>query len=138
MRVATVFTGVAACTATFMPAAGAATGQHMEPVRPDIQEATSCKSVPHWVHFVSSEGAWICYGYAGKSPTNGFLAETMCGGNNYGRYKGWYSSVGSTGLIGHDIYSARYGPGTTYVWLPHTVTHLSWVSISRWKGSDAC
>jgi len=114
MRVATLFTGAAACATAFAPTAMAGTAQQAHPQARflhnsgSIQHVWSCASTPHWLHLsISSHGAIStqCWGFKGTSDVkNGqsYLTTGQCGGNNYGI------------LItksGHDI---GYGAGTYY------------------------
>jgi hypothetical protein len=151
-RVATVFTGAAACAAAFVPAAHAANGhqagldgkkltlaQHygtMHGARPDDYpasgsiEAGTCATTPRWVHVVDGIHH-SCFGFHGtwKFSISGSPAfvdvSQICGGTNHG----WYKSAG--GRTGY------YGPGKTYVHLP--VTTMKSIHISGWsKGNTAC
>lgn len=146
MRVATIFTGVAACTV------GVAQVANAEDIRPavpagtiqgNIKSAASCGSKGTdrtWLHVSTvsnfSELAvpvtrWMsdCFGNSGwyNSPRGtGIVAE--CGGNNYGAVSGLTASK--------KFWSTTFGPGTTYRTL--NKAHLSNVFISRWTGTDKC
>jgi hypothetical protein len=152
MRVATIFTGVAACTAGLTHAANA---QDIRPAIPgvpavpagtisgNIKSVASCGSRGidrTWLHVstVSNfsvlavpETRWMsdCFGNAGqyKWPRGtGIVAE--CGGNNYGFLSGATAS--------ENWWWTSFGPGTTYRTL--NKAHLSYVFISRWAGTDTC
>lgn len=151
MRVATLFTGAAACAAAFAPAAYAANGhqagldgkkltlgQHygtLYGARPDdgptsksIQEA-SCATTPRWVHVVNG-AHHECFGFHGtwafseEGYVDPVYVSKICGGNNYG----WYVSA-----LGRKGY---YRQGTSYVPLP--VSNMISIHISGWKGNDTC
>jgi hypothetical protein len=169
MRVATVFTGAAACATAFTPAAGImGTGQHTiaQParqarldavIRPaqwnytskDMQRVTgitACEARPNWVQIVSVKAGTgenlVCFGHSGVwTPTNGssFSGWTICGGNNIGGYVGSYGGP----VAGDELrYDATFGPGTTFVDLPHLPTKFAspWgdVVIISWQGNDKC
>jgi hypothetical protein len=130
MRVATLFTGVAAVAAV-APAAHAGTepaqpshqarpGATRSRIRPDIQLTSKCSTVPRWVHLRSSQGGSWCYGYAGFTTTYGINTVSICGGNNSGWLWNSYSSP------------THFGRGTTWVHLPWKgVTHPNAISISK-------
>jgi hypothetical protein len=152
MRVATIFTGVAAATAGVTQVANAqgirpAGTQGIRPgnaARPDgaiygsIRSALSCGhngSHKTWLHvsttsyfFAAHYYRSICFGNKGdfeSPPYTGIRAE--CGGNNHG------SLLGTNG--GHSKIFA-FGPGTTY----HALgwSHLYTVAINSWTGNDTC
>jgi hypothetical protein len=144
MRVATVFTGIAACTAgmaAYGTTAQAATHTTVKPtvkpaVRPavrtpgrvsgSIREVTSCGSNT-WLHVMSEDNfGSFCFGFRGTSiPTNETGMYAQCGGNNYG----WLSSLRGSRFV-------TFGKGTTYRTL--NWPHLSYVHISGWTGTDKC
>jgi hypothetical protein len=94
MRVATLFTGAAACAAAFAPAAHAATA------KPDTEPA-SCATTPRWVHVANSISE-VCFGFKGTSHFPGLVYITAeCGGNNSGRLFGPQGTW-------------NFGPGHTY------------------------
>jgi hypothetical protein len=142
MRVATTFTGAAACAAAFAPAATAAThttaglAYHKLPIAErhalrgvantgSIRSA-SCGTVPHWLHvqWFSTGGAGpflTCLGFRGVFSTSIEMAA-QCGGTNHGKF-----------FPG----SLTYGPGNTYRHFnPHRF--VSAISIAGWNGTDAC
>jgi hypothetical protein len=154
MRVATVFTGAAACAAAFTPVAHAATGHQAEPdgkglalaqlqgmmhgARLDnnghaasgsIREVNGCAGTPTWVHLAKG-AAGDCVGYKGTwsfsvdGLTGTISVSRICGGNNYG----WYADA--NGSVGY------YHQGTTYVTLP--VDNIRSIGIFGWKGTDTC
>jgi hypothetical protein len=152
MRVATVFTGAAACAAAFTPAAAvAATAQPGHQLRLDrttlaarpdktsgsIREATCSLGRHTWVHFQDVVGTSDCWGFRGTwsvSRDEYFVADKMCGGNNVGSYGG-YPAAGR-----QNFYTAEFGPGSTYVSLPNALpTHVTFVRIFGWSsGQVAC
>jgi hypothetical protein len=143
MRVATIFTGVAACTG------GVAQAAHAQGIRPEtarpaashtgsIRIANLCGyygTDKNWEHVSTTsyndEGYQylsMCFGYRGayeSPPYTGVRAE--CGGNNHGYL---------VGLNGGYARSFWFGPGTTYYGLYWS--HLYTVAISGWAGADAC
>jgi hypothetical protein len=130
MRVATIFTGIAACTTAGMAhgaAAQAAATKAASRVSGNIQERT-CEGVnTTWLH-VLSEASHRCFsfGFDGTSiPTNEIGLLAQCGGNNYG----WFLSLRNQNSI-------TFGRGTTYRYLDWP--HLSYVHISGWGGNDTC
>jgi hypothetical protein len=155
MRVATVFTGVAAATVGMAQAAGAqdvanaahkpASGHIARQVRPASQyKYGSIRSVfecgypgtdPNWLHVdwynnSLQTGESICYGYKGfmvSPPTVGISAE--CGGNNHGSLLGY-----SDNATKEWVYD--FGPGTTYRHL--NKGSLYQVAIWSWTGNDKC
>jgi hypothetical protein len=151
MRVATVFTGAAACATAFVAPAAAGTGQHavarpgQQPrlnssrVRPLTNiESRNCADVgPSWVHFGTAGAGSICWGYSGRWTGNKdfdyFTASRICGGNNSGSYGG-YSDYGNG-----DYHTAGFGHGTGWVHLPWPdSTVITMVYIKKYKGSDKC
>lgn len=155
MRVATIFTGVAAVTVGVTQAANAQdvahpatkpTAKHAgHAVRPDgrfdgsIGYFASCAAShvhPNWLH-VSTGGlpffgegivGSACFGFAGiysSPPGTGIFAER--GGNNYGYINGENDGK---------IVSTAFGPGTTY--RRFTWSHYDDVLITKWTGKDAC
>jgi hypothetical protein len=155
MRVATIFTGVAAVTVGVTQAANAQdvahpaakpTAEHAgRAMRPDgrvdgsIEYYGSCAGDgvdPHWLH-ISTAGlpffgrniiGSACFGFAGiysSPPGTGIYGE--CGGGNYGYIDG--ENRGK-------IVSLAFGPATTY--RHFTWSHYDDVLISKWKGNDTC
>jgi len=143
MRVATIFTGIAACTAgmayggTAQAATTHTTVKHTSKhigltVKPayrssgSIREVTSCGSNT-WLHVMSEDNyGSFCFGFRGTSiPTNETGMYAQCGGNNHG----WLSSYRGDRYV-------TFGVGTTYRTL--SWPHLSRVHISGWKGGDTC
>jgi hypothetical protein len=131
MRVATMFTGAAACAVAFTPAAHAA---NLDPVRPANTEWGDCQGAnqSHWLHIVTNQSIF-CLGDRGIINVGvhpyGLPVYSYCGGNN----SGWF------------LYSGRelkFYSGTTYNtyarnhdWVPLGVIS---VSISTWHGNDTC
>lgn len=141
MRVATLFTGAAACAVAGTTAAHAqdtpqpaghsakAVGLAVHPdgvtISGSIREAACTTGRDTWLHVVSEDGGLYCYGFAGTySPTSEIGVYTQCGGNNYGSLY-----VNESKLI-------PFGPGTTYRKLNYA--HLTDVLISFWSGTDKC
>jgi hypothetical protein len=150
MRVATVFTGAAACAAAFTPATAAAGIGHHAVARPGHQlrldvavaAADRIRSGPCSrlgssadLRFKAFLGR-ICFGYAGiwtRHPGSGYSVSQICGGNNFGSYGG-YSKQG----LG-SFHSAEFRQGSTYVFLPWAgTTDLTYVNIQGWHGSKEC
>ena len=155
MRVATIFTGIAAVTVGVTQAANAQdvahpaakpTAEHAGgAIRPagrfdgSIEEYTSCAGYhvdPHWLHISTASlpfyGRGIigstCFGFKGiysSPPGTGIYGE--CGGGNYGYIDG--ENKGK-------IVSLAFGPGTTY--RHFTWSHYDDVLITKWAGSDTC
>lgn len=157
MRVATVFTGIAACTLGVTQAANAQdaarpvakpVSKHIaRAVRPagritgSIRYVEACAnnhSKGTWFHYSTTVGyggsiyiyTSYCFGYRGawfSPPGTGILAE--CGGNNYGYLIGY--------LANHDSWFYHFGPGTGYNKDVHETSFYD-VSITSWKGNDTC
>jgi hypothetical protein len=143
MRVATIFTGIAACTVgmaygglAYGGTAQAATVKHTPKgigltnkpayrTSGNIEEVVSC-GTNTWLHVESKSGGSFCFGFRGTSvPTNEVGMYAQCGGNNYG----WLSSA-----RGHR--ATPFYRGTTYRELRWP--HLSRVHISGWGGTEKC
>jgi hypothetical protein len=143
MRVATIFTGVAACTGGMTQAA------HAQAIRPETtaRPATAVYGSIRWVlncaqdnkdsHFmhystvISSPYQFrgsICFGFKGSdySPP-GIGVRYECGGNNHGFVEG---------TNGGRFESYNFGPGNGY----HALfwSHLDGVDINSWTGADKC
>lgn len=139
MRVATLFTGAAACAAAFAPAAVAGTGHpaavghqarldgkalalpwlHRAPegLQPDTSPTNNCGTTPRWVHVAYSPHKVSCFGFDGalsRHPAVHFSRE--CGGDNRGHIAGPSGSWG-------------FGPGHTYTYPP--IRMISYISISN-------
>jgi hypothetical protein len=149
MRVATTFTGAAACAVAFNPAAMAATGQpaaqpgHEQHLRRmaiagntrlsgSIRQGSCAKS--HWLHIKSKYNGGECFGFRGLlllSPYPNMRA--FCGGNNSGYI--W----GNDNLHSYQVYQ-HFGRGTTYYSLPKSVAYFyaSEVGIAGWSGTNTC
>jgi hypothetical protein len=148
MRVATIFTGVAACTAGATQVANAQEVHPANEARPtyvygSIRDSYACGFLgthKTWLHVsttsYNSGGAGgtgvsirsVCFGFRGSyysPPYTGIRAE--CGGNNYGFLDG--SADGRPR-------STTFGPGTTYRTL--SWSHLYLVRINSWAGNDTC
>jgi hypothetical protein len=147
MRVATVFTGVAACAVGAAPLANAQEthpATNLGALRPAGPLANSIRKVSDcarngvdktWLHVSTTQyidGSHfyfsMCFGFKGayhSPPGTGVRAE--CGGNNFGFLLGSNNGV-STGF--------DFGPGTTYHGL--NWSHLYTVGISSWSGTKQC
>jgi hypothetical protein len=152
MRVATLFTGVAAATIGMAQAANAQeaapaathtpkhTGGALVPAgRFDgsIRYSTDCANRgidKNWLHVSTNTGSSIdpyqsyCFGFKGiwSSPP-GIGINYECGGNNHGYLDG---------ENGGRSVSFHFGPGTTY--RANKWSHLWDVLITSWTGTDAC
>jgi hypothetical protein len=159
-RVATVFTGAAACATAFAPTAMAATDHAARLTAPANSphlwwgktRSGGCANVPNWVHIqamVSEDQTFQrtmrCFGYAGKlevSSNHGWGGHMMtyyeCGGNNSGVLIASYGAPGT--------YSANqsFGPGTGYrkEWIGQATDPIAYavnsMYIIKWTGNDAC
>jgi hypothetical protein len=145
MRVATLFTGVAACTL------GTATQvAHAQDAAPTVPAGKSYGSIRYsqncgnqgidktWLHVSTNNSSpyasqipytSFCFGYKGLwgSPP-GIGINYECGGNNHGLLVG----VTAAGRK----WSTGFGPGTTYRTLHEA--HLDGVFINSWTGDDKC
>lgn len=143
MRAATIFTGVAACTAGAAQVANAQ-DRPANAARPagaingSIRDASACGfkgSHPNWLHvsttWYHSPGytyTSVCFGFKGAYQSPPYTGiRTECGGNNHGFLQG------ANG--GHSV-SFFFGPGTTYHGLYWS--HLYDVGITSWTGNDGC
>jgi hypothetical protein len=143
MRVATIFTGVAACTFGATQVANAQDAARVERAVPDhklygsIRYAYLCgarDSDRTWLHYGTYDSTYApdvswCFGYKGLSespPGVGIYSE--CGGNNHG----FLAGITATGAE----WSTSFGPGTTYRKLDKA--HLIDVLITSWSGNDKC
>jgi hypothetical protein len=144
MRVATIFTGVAAVTVGMTQVANAQEITHPAraiaqgtPISGNIKSTWNCAyfNEDHtWLHvstLADSYGPYMSACFGGKgimhSPQgSGLFAE--CGGNNKGYIDG--------NSDGGKIESTAFGPGTTYrnVYM----AHYDDVVITGWTGTDTC
>jgi hypothetical protein len=137
MRVATTFTGVAACTATFTPAATAATERV---AIPDIKAKPGCPAgTSNWLHLAYNRENDTCLGYSGSSNRTfdpNYGATSFCGGNNSGSFRGHFKDAPGT------FYNTGFWTGTTYAHIPGTTATdpliISYVRIYAWAGNDKC
>lgn len=157
MRVATIFTGVAAAAVGMTQAANAQdaapaayqpTPRHLvRQMRPAESKFGSIRSsafcaiadVGHpahdftWLHLYWWDASLatsnsVCYGFAGWIVSPPGRGVTYeCGGNNHGELRGF-----SKGKSWH----FDFGPGTTYAHL--NKASLDVVSIWSWTGTDKC
>jgi hypothetical protein len=151
MRVATVFTGAAACAAAFAPSAMATTkpaaverldhklmlagkntlrGALGAPRNSgSIRSTNKCSTVPHWLHILWVNGSGLvietCVGFHGTiSGPHAIKVFAQCGGTNIG-----YLASGTRHIT--------YGPGNTYRTFTPSL-NVTKIHISRWTGNDAC
>ena len=159
IRVATVFTGAAACATAFAPTAMAATD--------NAAGLTTPANYPHniygniksggcgdanWVHIqamVSEDRPFArtmrCFGFAGLrqvSSNHGWGGKMLtyyeCGGNNSGVLVASYSPPGYPGA------NQAFGPGTTYrkEWSGSATRPFAYgvnsMYIYKWTGNDKC
>jgi hypothetical protein len=152
MRVATVFTGAAACVTAFAPGAAAYAGHYAaigQPghlarldskgleAQPDTRvsgniQSGACGGRPNWVHFEIG-AATICFGSKGQweDYDPGYRESKICGGNNFG----WYSGKSENSRYN----TAGFHPGTNFVHLPWPgSTYITYVVISSWAGTQRC
>jgi hypothetical protein len=159
LRVATIFTGVAACTAGMVQVANAQDATHaaVKPaskhvgrtIRPanqgSIRDASACgaRGVDHtWLHVSTN---FLLGESRGGSPNYTYITSVCFG------FKGAYSSppgIGINaecggnnhgwlgGINGGESVFAQFGPGTGYRTL--NWSHLLAVDISGWTGNDQC
>jgi hypothetical protein len=137
MRVATTFTGAAACAVAFAPTAMADTHTAAVQAQPNHAErstmplgigAGNCgqPNQSHWLHVQSAYGAVKCYGGRGILGVGQLSVSSFCGGNNSGYF---YED-------GFKIHRFQVG---TYFYKPSEAPFtVSAVSISTWRGGDTC
>jgi len=147
MRVATTFTGVAACAAIFAPPAMVGPAQPTS-ARPGHHpllngkaillntEQRSCKpGTSNWFHLAYAKLSDTCFGFRGAISTT-YFATSFCGGNNWGALSGYLN-----GGAGPHYYT-RFQPGTTYAHIPGTSPNnpleVVAVSIRNLSGTDKC
>jgi hypothetical protein len=143
MRVATTFTGAAACAAAFAAPAAAGTAHVAQPmlkgvqqgVRPDITGG-NCPGHSTYLHlgYAYQRGSY-CFGGKGKLHDS-VLATSFCGGNNIGWIKGYYYDDNTKS------YFTYFHQGNYYAHIPGTSNYdpLIVVSeyISKWSGHSGC
>jgi hypothetical protein len=148
MRVATVFTGVTACAATFTPAANAQPAGNLAPLRPtvglNIRSGDTCSDTPHWFHLYSVVGKAFCIGGTGSKtgPGSGFgeedgWARAFCGGNNVGYFSGSLLNF-NTGSKRFVTNQRFHQSSTPYVWPKSYSFLLEFIKISAWTGNEVC
>jgi hypothetical protein len=150
MRVATTFTGAAACGVAFNPAAMAATAQpvaHQQLRRiaiaenrrlsGSIRESAGCAAAnaSHWLHVSEGPGFGpVCFGFRGLLLTSPLPdMHAFCGGTNSGYI--W----GTDNLHSYAVYY-HFGQGTYYYHPPKSEKYfyVSEIGIVGWKGGDKC
>lgn len=131
MRVATIFTGVAACTFPLAQAAHAQDAHANVRLRPDINIDNCSGAKKNWVHvgYVVSDVKYSnCIGNRGGHSYDNGAVTAFCGGNNSGHL---FYHTANANVDWH------FGHGTTYrTWNPDVGT--SYISISGYAGTDAC
>ena len=155
MRVATIFTGVAAATVGVVQVANAQEGGPATTHKPaskniarlarpairsfrgSIESKDNCylsaKTLNTWVHAdwwseMYDMSKSICYGFKGEEVSPPGVGVTyLCGGNNHGQV--WGYNAGRS-------WDFKFGPGTTYVHL--NKASMDVVSIWSWTGNDKC
>jgi hypothetical protein len=134
MRVATTFTGVAACAFAFAPTAMAGTGHQLQlkdnTIRPLSTHNGNCAGAnqSHWFHMGTSATV-TCYGSRGNAYPGGYEIDYYCGGNNIGYFSG-------TGTKGHK--RINFGIGDWYAHVASAPFAVSKVHISSWSGGTTC
>jgi hypothetical protein len=132
MRVATTFTGAAACAIAFAPhAAAATTATHRPLLRANttIRERSCTASRDTWLHIYNGS-VYRCFGYTGTLAYL-FTVVDFCGGENSGYLAG--------SLLDGDFSPRYFSRGTNYVTAsPDKDFTLSAVDIVAYTGSDAC
>jgi hypothetical protein len=86
-KVATVFTGAAACAAAFAPAAGAATTAKTQLMEPGAFHKNCTGGSTRSVHFyypMAADHGPTCVGEAGSTSLGGTHYSSVCTGNNNG------------------------------------------------------
>lgn len=145
MRVATTFTGVAACALAFAQPAIAAAGQtglHQAPVKDSAAvhpmnsmsaSAGQCTAArQHWVHVRNYSNNYTCFGNKGTFNLEGpIVLGGYCPGNNYG----W---IHFTNAAQNKSKDQHFTQGTTYHSPPPGYPDLWDVHISGWKNHDKC
>lgn len=148
MRVATTFTGAAACAVAFNPAAMAAAGQPAQTGHQQLDRMAGNRRISghirsddcenpnesHWLHIEGPYGSGECFGFSGilsLSPWDNMQA--YCGGTNSGIIFG-------AATDGPKSYYSFKDNGTYYYHLPKSVTYfyVNRVMISQWHGSAKC
>jgi hypothetical protein len=139
MRVATVFTGAAACTAFLAPAANAETEATLTPgatARPASTTQRSCNNA-HYFHIKANTESY-CFGGAGSAYPD-YPASAFCGGNNYGFFSGW--SYKSDMYFGKSYRNQHFRPGSKYYSFIYAGNfndrplYMSFLHISGWDGT---
>jgi hypothetical protein len=134
MRVATIFTGVAAFVGPMAQVAHAQVTHPNDTMRPDSTHISTCGGAKsHWVHMGFLNGPVAnssCAGFAGRA---GFrvVLQGYCGGNNSGYLYGSKPGVNISKHYGHGTTYALWGPGSNW-------GNLSAISIAKYSGPDKC
>jgi hypothetical protein len=146
LRMATVFTGAAACATAFGPAAGAATTAGAgttaaaattaatagKPLPSNIDEVDCTAADAHWFHLYWSAAADhgpTCLGYKGLKAVDHWFSS-WCPGNNYG-YFTYLSSQGG------GPYTYIFSAGELLHSYPYSAYILD-VYIGGWSGPWTC
>jgi hypothetical protein len=141
-KVATVFTGTAACAALLAPAAEAATGANAQQAEPatSVRNCTigpKTHSMVFWWLSTAHHGP-TCVGGANSVNVTKHLGvryKDFCGGTNYGRI---FTSPFLAWEVSGKFYTGYIPvhPGTGLYNL-HSYS-MEAVNISRWSGNDYC
>jgi hypothetical protein len=139
VRVATTFTGAAACAFAFAPAAAAGTTQpvaaapgHEAGARPDGLEYACPGGTEHWLHLARVQGGDMCVGDVGKYPVSFPQSiSRFCGGNNSGQFSGHPVNGGPKKIV-------HFGHGNYYATIRPVALIISHVDINKWGGYDHC
>jgi hypothetical protein len=146
MRVATTFTGAAACALGFAPAANAVTatqavaghGQYLNAIHPyATHRSPDCGTATvHWLHVGNGTGGDVCFGDKGGTgvlpASERSLIFSFCGGNNTCYMFGYTEPNGG----GRHV-SQYFGHGNYYAYLK-TPFYLWSVAILNYSGTDGC
>jgi hypothetical protein len=147
MRVATTFTGAAACVVAVNPAAIAATAQpaaragHQQLLRIAIGEnrrlsgsirsgCGTAANTSHWLHIRTHTFGSSCYGFRGALSMSPYPnMRSFCGGTNFGAI--WGS--GNSGWSSYPFYSGNY-----FKKLPQNIEwfYVSRIAITGWHTAN--
>jgi hypothetical protein len=137
MRVATIFTGVAACVAPMAQAAHAQVTRPDAKLGPENTRIAACGGRSTWVHMGYLTGGTgnytaysSCAGFVGGA---GFTVRLrgFCGGNNQGHLFGYTATANLNWHYGHGNYYALWAPSKSW-------GTTSDISLSRYSGTLTC
>ncbi len=130
-RVATAFTGAAACTAAFVPPAAATPGATAQEAQPNIVVKHCDSTTKQWVHLYytpAEKHGPACFGFTGLHFIGRNTAfSKICTGNNHGYIRYAFSAAGPST-------STDFSPRETLTFLPNPLYIYS-VGISGWDNS---